>query len=112
MKEKKKTTSGLRVKVTETIKKRFGRLGYDVQIQVLNGCGDKGIADLKDYRLHDLRHTYASFAVSGGFSLPIIAKMLGHADIKTTERYAHLHQDPINQAIDDVSLKIKKVMEL
>ena len=37
--------------------------------------------------------------------------MLGHADIKTTERYAHLHEDPINKAIDDVSLKIKKVME-
>jgi integrase len=71
-----------------------------------------GITDLKDYRLHDLRHTYASFAVSGGFSLPIIAKMLGHADIKTTERYAHLHQDPVNKAIDDVSLKIKKVMEI
>ena len=70
------------------------------------------ITDLKDYRLHDLRHTYASFAVSGGFSLPIIAKMLGHADIKTTERYAHLHQDPINKAIDDVSLKLKKVMEI
>ena len=70
------------------------------------------IAELKDFRLHDLRHTYASFAVSGGFSLPIIAKMLGHADIKTTERYAHLHQDPVNKAIDDVSLKIKKVMEI
>ena len=70
------------------------------------------LAELKDFRLHDLRHTYASFAVSGGFSLPIIAKMLGHADIKTTERYAHLHQDPVNKAIDDVSLKIKKVMEI
>ena len=41
-----------------------------------------------------------------------IDKMLGHADIKTTERYAHLHQDPVNKAIDDVSLKIKKVMEI
>ena len=70
------------------------------------------LAELKDFRLHDLRHTYASFAVSGGFSLPIIAKMLGHADIKTTERYAHLHQDPVKKAIDDVSLKIKKVMEI
>ena len=42
LKEKKKTTSGLRVKVTETIKKRFGRLGYDVQIQVLNAA-DYGV---------------------------------------------------------------------
>ena len=70
------------------------------------------LAEINDVRVHDLRHTYASYAVSKGYSLPVIAKMLGHADIKTTERYAHLHQDPINKAIDDVSLKIKKVMEL
>jgi site-specific recombinase XerD len=38
--------------------------------------------------------------------------MLGHADIKTTQRYAHLHQDPVNKAIDDVSLIYKKVIEL
>ena len=57
---------------------------------------------------HDLRHTFASHAINSGFSLPIIAKMQGHADIKTTERYAHLHEDPINKAIDDVSLKLKK----
>jgi site-specific recombinase XerD len=37
--------------------------------------------------------------------------MLGHANIKTTERYAHLHQDPINKAIDDVSYKIKKIIK-
>jgi integrase len=70
------------------------------------------IAGLSDVRLHDPRHTFASHAVNNGYSLPIIAKILGHADIKTTERYAHLHQDPINKAIDDISLKIKKVMEL
>ena len=70
------------------------------------------IAELKNTRIHDLRHTYASFSVSKGFSLPIISKMLGHADIKTTQRYAHLHQDPVNKAIDDVSLIYKKVMEL
>ena len=38
--------------------------------------------------------------------------MLGHADIKTTERYAHLHEDPVNKANDEVSLKLKKVMEI
>ena len=70
------------------------------------------IAGLTKVRPHDLRHTFASHAINNGYSLPIIAKMLGHADIKTTERYAHLHEDPINKAIDDVSLRIKKVMEL
>ncbi len=70
------------------------------------------IAGLNDVRPHDLRHTFASHAINNGYSLPIIAKILGHADIKTTERYAHLHEDPINKAIDDVSLKLKKVMEL
>ncbi len=70
------------------------------------------LAKLTNVRPHDLRHTFASHALNNGFSLPIIAKMLGHKDLKTTERYAHLHQDPINKAIDDVSLKIKKVMEI
>lgn len=70
------------------------------------------IAKFNNVRIHDLRHTYASFSVSKGLSLPIISKMLGHSDIKTTQRYAHLHQDPVNKAIDDVSLIYKKVMEI
>ena len=70
------------------------------------------IAGLTNVRPHDLRHTFASHAVNNGFSLPIIAKMLGHKDLKTTQRYAHLHQDPVNKASDDVSLKIRKVMEM
>ena len=70
------------------------------------------LAKLTNVRHHDLRHTFASHAGNNGFSLPIIAKMLGHKDLKTTQRYAHLQQDPVNKAIDDVSLKIKKVMEL
>jgi len=70
------------------------------------------IAKLKDVRPHDLRHTFASHAVNNGFSLPIIAKMLGHKDLKTTQRYAHLHKDPVNKAIDEVSLKFKNIMEI
>ena len=70
------------------------------------------IADLTNVRPHDLRHTFASHAVNDGFSLPIIAKMLGHKDLKTTQRYAHLHDDPIKKTNDEVSLKLKKVMEL
>ena len=70
------------------------------------------LANLTNVRPHDLRHTFASHAINSGFSLPIIAKMLGHADIKTTERYAHLHEDPVNKANDEASLELKKVMEI
>ena len=70
------------------------------------------LANITNVRPQDLRHTFASHAINSGFSLPIIAKMLGHKDLKTTQRYAHLHQDPVNKASDDVSSRIKKVMEL
>ena len=53
----------------------------------------------------------AHHAVNNGFSLPIIAKMLGHKDLKTTQRYAHLHEDPVKKANNEISLKLKKVME-
>ena len=69
------------------------------------------IAEIKNVRLHDLRHTYASYALSEGYSLPIISKMLGHADIKTTQRYAHLMDDPVNQAIDKTSDLLAKLVK-
>jgi len=47
-------------------------------------------AGLVDFRLHDLRHSYASFLISGGRSLFEVQRLLGHADAKTTMRYAHL----------------------
>ncbi len=51
-------------------------------------------------RIHDLRHTFASFAASDGQSLLIIAKLLGHTQLKTTQIYAHLHDDPVRHAAD------------
>jgi integrase len=47
-------------------------------------------AGLTGVRMHDLRHTVASWAVGGGASLPVVAKLLGHASTVTTQRYAHL----------------------
>ena len=46
-------------------------------------------AGLDDVRLHDLRHTYASHAVMQGMPLPVVAKLLGHAQTTMTLRYAH-----------------------
>jgi integrase len=53
-------------------------------------------------RLHDLRHSFASILVSGGASLPLIGQMLGHTQVQTTQRYAHLVDDPMRKAAEMV----------
>jgi integrase len=63
-------------------------------------------AGLADVRIHDLRHTYASIAVAGGASLPIIAKALGHTQPATTQRYAHLGDQPVR----DLNERIGRVI--
>jgi len=63
----------------------------------------KEMSDLSDLRIHDLRHNFASTAVSSGQSLYIVGKMLGHTQSQTTQRYAHLAPDPVKQAATEVS---------
>ena len=63
----------------------------------------RGRAGLKDARVHDLRHTFASVAVSNGHSLPMIGKLLGHTQVQTTARYAHLANIPLLRAANDVT---------
>lgn len=55
-------------------------------------------ADLRDVRIHDLRHSFASVAASSGVSLPMIGALLGHNSPQSTARYAHLYDDPIREA--------------
>ena len=55
-------------------------------------------AGLDDVRIHDLRHSYASRALALGESLPVIAKLLGHAQVQTTARYTHLTRDAVKDA--------------
>jgi len=68
-------------------------------------------AGLADVRLHDLRHTFASFGVAGGLSLPMLAAILGHRDVKTTQQYAHLADDPIRHAADRTAGAIAGAMQ-
>lgn len=63
-------------------------------------------AGLQGFRLHDLRHTYASVLVSAGFSLPLIGSLLGHRNPVTTARYAHLMDDPLRRAVEEASAAI------
>jgi len=67
------------------------------------------LADLEDVRIHDLRHTFASVAVNGGMSLPMIGALLGHTQPATTARYAHLAIDPLKRASELVSEQIRTV---
>jgi integrase len=60
-------------------------------------------AGVNDVRIHDLRHTFASTAVAAGQGLPMIGKLLGHTQVQTTARYAHLANDPVKAAADLVS---------
>ena len=52
-------------------------------------------AELKDVRIHDLRHSFASRALALGEGLPMIGKLLGHTQVQTTARYAHLARDTV-----------------
>jgi integrase len=55
-------------------------------------------AKLTNFRIHDLRHNYASALASSGYSLPVIGKLLGHTQAATTERYAHLIDNVLVEA--------------
>ena len=57
-------------------------------------------AGLPDVRLHDLRHSMASNMVNSGRSIYEVAKVLGHSQLKTTQRYAHLSQETLLAAVD------------
>lgn len=69
------------------------------------------LADITDVRIHDLRHSFASIAVSGGMTLPLIGKLLGHKKAATTERYAHLADDPIKAANELIADMLGKAMK-
>lgn len=60
-------------------------------------------AGLPEYRVHDLRHTFASHLVMNGVPLYTVSKLLGHASIETTQRYAHLAPDTFERAVQCLS---------
>jgi len=59
-------------------------------------CRKAGVSNL---RLHDLRHTFASYLAMGGYNLRTIQQLLGHKDLRMTSRYSHLSADHLQQAV-------------
>jgi integrase len=64
-------------------------------------------AGLQDVRIHDLRHTFASVAVSNGAPLYEVGRLLGHASIQSTQRYAHLERSRLKNSLNKFSEKLK-----
>jgi integrase len=68
-------------------------------------------AGLDDVRIHDLRHTYGGEAAGAGLSLHIVGRLLGHKQAATTQRYAHLADDPMRDAAAEVGGRISAAMD-
>jgi site-specific recombinase XerD len=60
----------------------------------------RAVAGLADVRLHDLRHTFASFLVNNGVSIYVVQGLLGHTQVRTTQRYAHLADETLWDAAE------------
>jgi integrase len=59
-------------------------------------------AGLVGFRLHDLRHSNASILISGGATLALVGRMLGHTNPATTARYSHFFREPLQEAAEKV----------
>jgi integrase len=67
-------------------------------------------AGLADVRIHDLRHTYASNAVSNGMPIQMVGRLLGHTQLQTTMRYAHLADDPVRRAAEENAARLEALV--
>ncbi|MBM3490069.1 MAG: DUF4102 domain-containing protein [Alphaproteobacteria bacterium] len=68
-------------------------------------------AGLEGFRLHDLRHSFASVGAAGGDSLLVIGRPLGHRGPRTSPRYAHVPSDPAKAAADRIASRIAAAMQ-
>ena len=69
-------------------------------------------AHLEDVRIHDLRHSFASRALALGEGLPMIGKLLGHTQVQTTARYAHLARDTVKASAARIGDSIDSDLEV
>lgn len=68
-------------------------------------------ANIKHIRVHDLRHTVATWQANRGVSMQIIGKSLAQSNLKSTERYSHIAQDPVRESLERTFADIKQASE-
>ena len=85
-------------------RRKNGKVGE--RVKALDWLFRKAVkfAGIEDFRIHDLRHTFASWLVSEGVELVKVRDLLGHTSIKMTERYAHLMPDRLHDAVQVLDL--------
>ncbi|GGD47813.1 tyrosine-type recombinase/integrase [Croceicoccus pelagius] len=90
----------------------FWNWRYQRPIQTIHSPWAKfrDVARVKDVRLHGSRHTYASHAVMGRESVPMIGRLLGHATVKSTSRYAHFEDAHLLEAAETIGAAIERAM--
>ena len=71
----------------------------------------EGALSFNSVRLHDLRHSFASFAVQAGGSLYLVGKVLGHKQSRTTEIYAHASDEPLLATAELAAQRIARVLD-
>lgn len=76
----------------------------------LTGGDMRDVRSLSNVRLHDLRHSFASFALADGASLFMVGKVLGHKQARTTEIYAHLSDDPLKLVANRAAARLSQAM--
>ena len=81
----------------------------DLRIPFGKICEASGIEGM---RVHDLRHSFATLALQGGASLYDVSKLLGHSDISMTQRYAHMVDDSLQTATDNMAGVIDRVVTI
>jgi len=93
----------------EIASKKFGRSAI---FPVVHRSTDPpATLNLVGLRLHDLRHSFASYGAGDGLGLPIIGKLLGHSQASTTHRYAHLDADPLRRASEQIAGAITAALD-
>jgi hypothetical protein len=93
-------------------KKRIAELPtYTECVTAAKAAGWQFPAGMAALRLHDLRHSFASFAIADGATLYMVGKVLGHKQARTTEGYAHLADDPLRALADRTAKRISNAMK-
>jgi hypothetical protein len=99
--------SGFNASLVADLEQGLGRLPDLSECRsIADKAGVRLPAGLTDARVYDLRHTFASVGAGGGLSLQIIGRLLGHTQARTTQRYAHLADDPLREAATKIATQI------